>query len=88
VSGFLTRLSISIHAGMFIMPVGQFVMLIKSFGHFSELTIEDEDNRKPGRRRRWVASSVPTQINISTMRHKFIYLLIECIQYKLLECSL
>jgi len=63
-------------------------MAIKSFHHFSELTTEDEENRKPGRRRRWVVSSVPTQININTMRQKFIYLLIECVQYKLLECSL
>jgi len=50
--------------------VGQFVMVIKSFQYLSELTIEDEENRKPGRRRRWVASSVPTQINIHTMRQK------------------
>jgi len=41
-----------------------------------------------GEEERWVASSVPTQININTMRQKFIYLLIECVQYKLLECSL
>jgi len=44
--------------------VGQFVTVIKSFQHLSELTIEDEENRKPERRRRQVASSVPTQINI------------------------
>jgi len=62
----LTRLNISIHVGMFIVPVGQFVTVIKSFQHFSELTTEDEENRKPGRRRRWVASSVPTQINVAT----------------------
>jgi len=59
---------------MFILPVGQFVMAIKSFHHFSELTTEDEENRKPGRRRRWVASFVPTQININTMRQIYISL--------------
>ena len=48
------------------MPVGQFVTVIKSFGHFSELITEDEDNRKPGSRR-WVTSPVPTQININTI---------------------
>jgi len=48
---------------MFILPFGQFVMVIKSFQHFSELTTEDEENWKPGRRR-WVASSIPTQIYI------------------------
>jgi len=47
----LTRLSISFHAGMFLVPVGQFVMVIKSFQHLSELTTEDEKNRKPGRKK-------------------------------------
>jgi len=41
-------------------------MVIKLFQHFSELTTEDEENRKPGRRRRQVASSVPT-----TNQHKY-----------------
>jgi len=67
----LTRLSISIHAGMLVL-VGQFAIVIKSFQHLSELTIENKENRKPGRRR-WVASSVPTQINIHTMRQKNLY---------------
>jgi len=69
----LTRLSISIHASMFIVLIGQFVMVIKLFQHLSELTIEDEENRKPGRRR-WVASSVYTQISTHTMRKKNLYI--------------
>jgi len=68
----LTRLSISIHPGMFIVPV------IKLFRHLSELTIENEENRKPGRRRRWVAGSIIcTYTNQHTYyeTEKFIYLL-------------
>jgi len=60
---------------MFILPVSQFVTVIKSFQYFSELTTEGEENRKPGRRRRWVASSVPTQISINA-KTKYIYIYI------------
>jgi len=64
----LTRLSISIHAGIFIVPVGQYVMVIKSFQHLSELNTVNKENRKPGRRRQ-IVSSVPTQINIHIIKY-------------------